>query len=371
MPSPFRKINPLALGLLALALPLAAAAQPAPPAVTVAEPLRRQVTEWDEHIARLEPSARVELRPRISGQVQKVHFRDGQVVREGDLLFTIDQRPFAIAVEAARAEIARAQAKLDLARQDIDRTAPLVRDRIAPQAQLDTRRAAQREAEGQLAAAQAQLRQAELELSWTEVRAPQPGRASDRRVDAGNLVQAGGTLLTTILTLDPIYAVFDMSEADYLRLARQGVTRPGASPAVQLRLADETGWAREGRLDFIDSALEGRSGTLRARAQLANADLLLAPGLFARLRLRAGEGEVLLIPDAAIAADQASRMVLTVAQDGTVQARPVTLGPVVDGLRVVRQGLSPEDRVIVAGQHLARPGARVTAEVAPARLAAR
>ncbi|MFC7610658.1 efflux RND transporter periplasmic adaptor subunit [Teichococcus aestuarii] len=171
---PFRKINPLALGLLALALPLAAAAQPAPPAVTVAEPLRRQVTEWDEHIARLEPSARVELRPRISGQVQKVHFRDGQVVREGDLLFTIDQRPFAIAVEAARAEIARAQAKLDLARQDIDRTAPLVRDRIAPQAQLDTRRAAQREAEGQLAAAQAQLRQAELELSWTEVRAPSP-----------------------------------------------------------------------------------------------------------------------------------------------------------------------------------------------------
>ncbi|MDQ1080650.1 efflux RND transporter periplasmic adaptor subunit [Pseudoroseomonas cervicalis] len=374
MSSHFRKALPTAL--LAFGLPVlasqAALAQPAPPAVTVAEPVRRQVTEWDEHVARLEPSARVELRPRISGQVQRVHFRDGQIVRQGDLLFTIDQRPFAIAVEAARAEIARAEARLDLARQDINRTAPLVRDRIAPQAQLDSRRAAQREAEAQLASAQAQLRQAELELSWTEVRAPQSGRASDRRVDAGNLVQASDTLLTTILALDPIYAVFDMSEADYLRLARAGITRPGAEPAVQLRLADETEWPRQGRLDFLDSALQGRSGTLRARAQIANPDMLLAPGLFARLRLRAGEGEALLIPDAAIAADQAARMVMTVTADGTVQAKPVTLGPVVDGLRVVRQGLSPQDRVIVAGLHLARPGGRVTAELAPpARLAQR
>lgn len=374
MSTPFRKALPtalLAFGLPVLASHASFAQAPAPPSVTVAEPVRRQVTEWDEHVARLEPSARVELRPRISGQVQRVHFRDGQIVRQGDLLFTIDPRPFAIAVESARAEIARAEARLDLARQDINRTAPLVRDRIAPQAQLDSRRAAQREAEAQLASAQAQLRQAELELSWTEVRAPQAGRASDRRVDAGNLVQASDTLLTTILALDPIYAVFDMSEADYLRLARAGITRPGAEPAVQLRLADETEWPRQGRIDFLDSALQGRSGTLRARAQIANPDMLLAPGLFARLRLRAGEGEALLIPDAAIAADQAARMVMTVTADGTVQAKPVTLGPVVDGLRVVRQGLSPQDRVIVAGLHLARPGARVTAELAPARLAAR
>ncbi|EFH11679.1 efflux RND transporter periplasmic adaptor subunit [Pseudoroseomonas cervicalis] len=373
MSSPIRKALPTAL--LAFGLPVLASqavlAQPAPPSVTVAEPVRRQVTEWDEHVARLEPSARVELRPRISGQVQRVHFRDGQIVRQGELLFTIDPRPFAIAVESARAEIARAEARLDLARQDINRTAPLVRDRIAPQAQLDSRRAAQREAEAQLASAQAQLRQAELELSWTEVRAPQSGRASDRRVDAGNLVQASDTLLTTILALDPIYAVFDMSEADYLRLARAGITRPGAEPAVQLRLADEADWPRQGRIDFLDSALQGRSGTLRARAQIANPDLLLAPGLFARLRLRAGEGEALLIPDAAIAADQAARMVMTVTADGTVQAKPVMLGPVVDGLRVVRHGLSPQDRVIIAGLHLARPGGRVTAELAPARLAAR
>jgi RND family efflux transporter MFP subunit len=377
MPPAFRKsLIPLAIAsTLAITLPsVPLSAQPAPPTVTVAEPLRRNITEWEEHVARLEPSARVELRPRVSGQVEKVHFRDGQVVRAGDLLFTIDRQPFDIAVESARAEVTRAEARLELARQEIDRTSSLVRDRYAPQAQLDTRRAAQRDAEAGLADARAKLRQAELERSWTEVRAPQSGRVSDRRVDAGNLVQASTTLLTTILALDPIYASFDMSEADLLRLSRRGGSRPGddAENAVRLRLADEAEWNRQGRLDFLDTALDARSGTIRARATLPNADLFLTPGTFARLRLRAGEGEVLMVPDAAIAADQAARVVMTVAADGTVVAKPVALGPVVDGLRVVRGGLSPEDQVIVAGLHLARPGTRVTAEVkplAPARLA--
>ena len=372
--SPFlRKPSlPKALTALAfvLALPPAALAQDpaAPPAVTVAQPLQRSVTEWDEHIARLEPFARVELRPRVSGQVEKLHFRDGQMVQAGELLFTIDRRPFAIAVEAARAELARAQAKLDLAEQEIERTIPLVQGRFAPQAQLDTRRAAQRDAQAALAAAQAQLRQAELELTWTEVRAPRAGRVSDRRVDAGNLVQAGSTLLTTILAIDPVYASFDMSEADYLRLARQTRSgsrasdrEPGRMP-VQLRLADEEGFSHEGRLDFLDSALDQRSGTVRARAVLPNADLFLMPGSFARLRLWAGEGEALLVPDAAIAADQASRMVLAVAADGTVVPKPVVLGPLVDGLRVVRSGLTPADRIVIAGLHRARPGSRVAAE---------
>lgn len=371
MPSPLRKsLAPLAFALTLPALPLAAQPQPQPalPSVTVAQPLHRSVTEWDEHIARLEPFARVELRPRVSGQVDRVNFRDGQMVEAGDLLFTIDRRPFEIAVETARAELARTQAKLDLAEQEIERTIPLVRDRFAPQAQLDTRRAAQRDAQAALAAARAHLRNAELELTWTEVRAPQPGRVSDRRVDAGNLVQIGSTLLTTILTIDPVYATFDMSEADYLRLARQ--TRSGARASdrepgrtqVQLRLADEQGFGHEGRLDFLDSALDLRSGTVRARAVLPNPDLFLTPGVFARLRLWAGEAEALLLPDAAVAADQASRMVLTVAVDGTVVPKPVTLGPVVDGLRVVRSGLMPEDRVVIAGLHRARPGSRVTAE---------
>ncbi|MDO9709905.1 efflux RND transporter periplasmic adaptor subunit [Paracraurococcus lichenis] len=374
MSSPLRKsLAPLAFALALPALPLsvqtvAAQTPPAPPAVTVAQPLHRTVTEWDEHIARLEPFARVELRPRVSGQVEQVNFRDGQLVRAGDLLFTIDRRPFEIAVEAARAEVAKAQAKLDLAGQEIDRTIPLVRDRFAPQAQLDTRRAAQRDAEAALAAARAQLRNAELELTWTEVRAPNAGRVSDRRVDAGNLVQAGATLLTTILTVDPVYASFDMSEADYLRLARQTRSgarasdrEPGRTP-VQLRLADEQGFEHAGRLDFLDTALDQRSGTVRARAVLPNADLFLTPGIFARLRLWAGDTDALLVPDAAVAADQASRMVLTVAPDGTVVPKPVVLGPVVDGLRLVRSGLAPEDRVVIAGLHRARPGSRVTAE---------
>ncbi|MBB5696275.1 efflux RND transporter periplasmic adaptor subunit [Muricoccus pecuniae] len=375
MPTPSRKgLAPLALALALPLLPLPLAAQPAPPTVTVSEPLRRNLTEWDEHIARLEPSARVELRPRVSGQVERVHFRDGQLVRAGELLFTIDGRPFDIAIESARAELARAEAKLELARQEIDRTSSLVRERYAPQAQLDTRRAAQRDAEAGIADARAKLRQAELERSWTEVRAPQSGRVSDRRVDSGNLVQAGATLLTTIVALDPIYASFDLSEADLLRFNRRGGARPegGAPEPVRLRLADETGWDRQGELDFLDTALDARSGTIRARATLPNPDLFLTPGSFARLRLRAGEGEVLMVPDAAIAADQAARVVMTVAADGTVVAKPVALGPVVDGLRVVRTGLLPADQVITAGLHLARPGARVTAEVkplAPARLA--
>jgi RND family efflux transporter MFP subunit len=370
---PFRKtLVPMAILMALPAMPLLAQ-QPPQPTVTVAEPLRRDITEWEEHIARLEPSARVELRPRVSGLIEQVHFRDGQIVKAGDLLFTLDRRPFEIALLSAQAEQDRAQARLDLARQDIRRTAPLVQDRIAPQAQLDTRRGAEREAEAQLADARAKLRQAELELTWTEVRAPQPGRASDRRVDAGNLVQASTTLLTTILTLDPIYASFDMSEADYLRLARDGGARAGAeAPSIRLRLADETGWEREGKLDFLDSEMRARSGTIRARALLPNKDLFLTPGIFARLRLPVGQGETLLVPDAAIAADQANRVVLTVAADGTVRAKPVTLGPVVDGLRVVRSGLAPNDQVIVAGLHLARPGTRVTAEARPldGRLAA-
>jgi len=365
MPTASRKIL-LAFAAMLPALPLAA--QPAPPTVTVSEPVQRHVTEWEEHVARLEPSARVELRPRISGQVERVHFRDGQLVQAGDLLFTIDRRPFDIAVETARADVARAEAKQELARSEIERTNSLVRDRYAPQSQLDTRRAAQRDAEAGIAEARARLRQAELERSWTEVRAPHPGRVSDRRVDAGNLVQAGETLLTTILALDPIYAGFDLSEADLLRFQRRGGARPGGDAAgepVRLRLADETAWDREGKLDFLDTALDRRSGTVRARATVANPDLLLVPGSFARLQLRAGEGDVLLVPDAAIAADQAARVVMTVAADGTVRAKPVTLGPVVDGLRVVRGGLLPNDQVITAGLHLARPGARVTAEVRP------
>ncbi len=364
----------LVRGAAALALLAgAAAASPAaaqggaPPTVTAAVPLSRQVTQWDEHTGRIEASARVEIRPRVSGQVEQVHFRDGALVRSGDLLFTLDQRPFRIAVDTARAEVARAEARLTLAEQQVARYTPLAQQRIAPESELDTRRSALREAQAGLAAARAALRQAELDLDFTEIRAPRPGRVSDRRVDAGNLVSQGETLLTTLVALDPVYVTFDASEAQYLRLARaaragmQGVDGTSGVP-VQLRLLDEAEFSTEGRLDFVDSAFDARSGTIRGRAVVPNPDLFLTPGAFARLRLFAGDASSLLVPDAAVLADQSGRMVLTVGADGTVAPRPVQLGPLVDGLRVVRSGLAPEDRVIIGGLHRARPGTRVVAE---------
>jgi RND family efflux transporter MFP subunit len=298
--------------------------------------------------------------------VAQVHFQDGALVRTGDLLFTLDQRPYQIAVETARAELARNEARLTLAEQMLQRYAPLAQQNFAPQSELDTRRSTLREAQAGLAAARAALRQSELDLEFSEIRAPRPGRISDRRVDAGNLVQQGVTLLTTLVALDPVYVSFDASEAEYLRHARaaQGAMRhSGAATVVQLRLLDETGFTREGRMDFVDSAFDPRSGTIRGRAVVANPDLFLTPGSFARLRLFAGNVPALMVPDAAVMADQSGRMVLTVGPDGTVAPHPVQLGPLVDGLRVVRSGLAPEDRVIIGGLHRARPGGRVTAEL--------
>jgi multidrug efflux system membrane fusion protein len=357
------RIQGAAVGAAITAATPLALAQPAPPAVTVAAPLSRPVTEWQEHTARIEPSARVELRARVSGQVDQVHFTDGAIVRAGDLLFTLDQRPFQIALETARAEVARNEARLLLAEQQVARYEPLAASRIAPQAELDSRRSALREAQAGLAAARAAERQAALDLEFTEIRAPRPGRVSDRRVDAGNLVQQGQTVLTTLLALDPVYVTFDPSEAEYLRQARSArAGLRGASLPVQLRLLDETEFSREGRVDFVDSAFDARSGTIRVRAVVPNPDLFLTPGSFARIRLSTGEEPSLLVPDASVMADQTGRMVLTVAADGTVTPRQVRLGPLSDGLRVVRSGLAPEDRVIIGGLHRARPGMRVTAE---------
>ncbi|HEY4250104.1 MAG TPA: efflux RND transporter periplasmic adaptor subunit [Roseomonas sp.] len=350
---------------LLAATPALAQNAAAPPPVTVASPLTRDVAEWQEHTARIEPSARVEIRPRVSGQIEQVHFTDGAIVRQGDLLFTIDQRPFRIAVEQAQAGLERAESQQVLAQQQVDRYTPLAQSRIAPQAELDTRRSALREAHAGISAARATLAQAQLDLEFTEVRAPRAGRVSDRRVDAGNLVQQGQTLLTTVLALDPVYVSFDASEADYLRQARaaaaQGNLRSGGA-RVQLRLLDEDGFSREGRVDFVDSAFDARSGTIRARATVPNPDLFLTPGTFARLRLFEGDAPALLVPDTAVMADQGGRMVLVVTADGTVAPRTVQLGPLSDGLRVVRSGLSAQDRVIIGGLHRARPGMRVTAE---------
>lgn len=352
---------------LGAAEPAFAQGAPAAPPVTVANPVSRSIQQWDEHTARIEPLARVEIRPRVSGQVMQVHFQDGATVREGDLLFTLDQRPFQIAVASAQAEVARNEARVTVAEQQVNRYAPLVAQRYSSQADMDERRSTLREAQAGLAAARATLRQAELDLEFSQIRAPRAGRVSDRRVDAGNLVQQGTTLMTTLVALDQVYAVFDASEAQYLRYARaaRGGMRPDGTQQgtpVQLRLLDETEFSHQGALDFVDSVFDARSGTIRGRAVVANPDFLLTPGSFARLRLFVGDSDAVMIPDSAILADQGGRMVLTVTPENTVAPKPVQLGQLVDGLRVIRSGLTAQDRVIIGGLHRARPGAAVTAQ---------
>ena len=347
-----------------------AANSPRPPTVTVAHPLQKSITEWDEYTGRFIALETVEIRARVSGFIDSVHFKEGQIVKKDDLLFVIDQRPYQIAVEQAKADIERGQAKLDIATQDVNRATPLIQNQTLTEREFDTRKSIQRDASGQLASANAALKQAQLNLEWTEVRAPIAGRISDKRVDAGNLItggQTGATLLSLIVSIDPIHFVFDGSETDflhYLRLAAAG-TRPSSRDApnpVAVRLADETEFTHQGRMDFVDNAVNPKTGTIRARAVFDNKDGFLTPGFFGRLRLFGGTHDALLIPDGAIASDQASKIVFTVAEDGTVGTKHVELGPIIDGLRVVRSGLAPTDRIVIDGLPRARPGQKVAAE---------
>jgi RND family efflux transporter MFP subunit len=312
----------------------------------------------------------VEVRARVSGFIDSIHFKDGQIVKQGDLLFVIDARPYRFAVEQAKADVERARSKYEIATLDLDRATPLLRSQTVTEREFETRRATQREASGAVGAAEALLKQAELNLEWTEVRAPIDGRISDRRVDAGNLItggQTGATLLTSIVSIDPIHFAFDGSEADFIRYAR--LAAAGARPSsrdvqnpVAVRLADETEYKHLGRMDFVDNVVSTRTGSIRGRAIFENKDGLLTPGFFGRLRLFGGERDVLLLPDSAIASDQANKIVFTVAEDGTVAIKRVELGPIVDGLRVIRSGLAPEDRVVIEGLARARPGQKVKPE---------
>jgi multidrug efflux system membrane fusion protein len=347
-----------------------AANSPPPPTVTVAHPLQKSITEWDEYTGRFTALETVEVRARVSGFIDSVHFHEGQIVKKDDLLFVIDQRPYQIAVELAKADIQRAQSKLDIATDDVNRATPLVQSKTLTEREFDTRQSVQRDAAGQLASANAALKQAQLNLEWTEVRAPIAGRISDKRVDAGNLItggQTGATLLSVIVSIDPIHFVFDGSETDflhYLRLAAAG-TRPSSRDApnpVAVRLADETEFSHMGQMDFVDNAINPKTGTIRGRAIFDNKDGFLTPGFFGRLRLFGGSHDALLIPDGAIASDQASKIVFTVAEDGTVGTKRVELGPIIDGLRVIRSGLASTDRIVIDGLPRARPGQKVTAE---------
>lgn len=340
-----------------------AAAAPAP-VLTVAAPIARDVTLWDEYIGRFEASKAVEVRPRVSGAITAIHFTDGQIVRQGQPLFTIDPRPYRAALAEARASAASARSDLALARLEFDRAGRLVDVEAVSQSEIDRLRARVNAANAALAGADARIAARALDVEFTVVRAPLSGRISDRQIDAGNLVSAsdaGGTLLTTINALDPVYFTFQGSEALFLKTKREGGDK-GA--AVEVRLQDESDYRWKGQLDFTDNGLDPRSGTIRARASFRNPEMFLTPGMFGNMRLSTGQtARALLVPAAAVQTDQARKIVYVVGKDGTVAAKPVEIGPEVDGLRVIRSGLTPTDQVVINGYQFARPGTKAVTKV--------
>ena len=342
-----------------------------PPPVTVANPLVMPVTEWYEFTGRFEATESVEVRARVSGYLEEIRFEDGEIVEQGQVLFVIDRRPYQAEVEQLQAQVNSAAAQVDLADAELRRAEQLVNNENISRSTYDQRMQQKRAAEAAQEMAEAAVRAAELDLEFTEVRAPITGRISDRRVDIGNLVTGdpGATLLTTIVALDPIYFVFDMSEADYLgfqRAVEEGELSSARdrSTQVQVRLPDEPDtetWPRTGYMDFVDNRIDQSAGTIRARAELANPDHFITPGQFGQLRLPGSPRyEAILIPDSAIVADQADKIVLAVAEDGTVEPRAIREGPrYAGGLRIVRRGLEASDRIVINGLMRARPGAKV------------
>jgi RND family efflux transporter MFP subunit len=345
------------------------AAAPPPPQVTIAKPTSKMIADQDEYVGRFVAVESVEVRARVPGYLEAIHFQDGQMVKAGDLLFTIDRRPFQIALAQAQASLAQAKATLAFAESDLARAQSVTIGSVITQQTFDQRTQAKRSAEAAVAAQQAAERQAALDLEFTELRAPVSGRIGDRRVSVGNLVTGGTSgntsLLAIIESIDPIRVEFTLDEASYLRygdLATDGAgANRGLALPIKLKLLSESVFSHEGRMDFVDNAIDRSSGTIRARAVLANPDGRFTPGMFARVRMAAAPPKnELLVPDAAIGAEQAHKFVLVVDAENVARPKYVTLGPVVDGLRVITQGLSPDDNVIVNGLMRARPGAKVT-----------
>lgn len=361
-------------GLLALAGcgPGESQAQSGPPQapqVVVSQPVQKTVREWDEYTGRFAAVDLVEIRARVSGYLNSIHFKDGAIVYKDDLLFVIDPRPYQAAVDAAKAGVGQARAQLLLAQRELDRAQDLRRSQAVSQAILDERSAQLQGAQAGLLLAEAGLRTAELDLEFTQVKASVTGRVSRHQVSVGNLVsggQANSTLLTTIVSLDPIHFYFDADQSAYLRYVRlsQSGTRASSrevSNPVELALPDEEGFRHTGRMDFVENQLDFSTGTIRGRAVFDNGQMAFTPGMFGRIRL-VGRGDypALLLPDSAIGTDQSRRFVMVVDQENTAQYRPVRIGPIIDGLRVVREGIQPTDKVITAGLQRVRPSAKVT-----------
>lgn len=365
-----RLIGSLWLFVLLAACQQAQTALPPPPLpqVTVSQPVAREVVEWDEYTGRLEAVESVEVRARVNGYLQSIHFTDGAIVRKGTLLFVIDPRPYQEELYRATAAVEQAMARYERTQKDLVRAQVLVRSRAISQEELDTRSADRREAEEAVQVARAGVEAARLNVEFTQVMAPISGRISRQLVTEGNLINGGtsqATLLTTIVSLDPIYGYFDVDERSYLkysRLWRDG-TRSASREAkipVNLGLADETGFPHRGHLDFLDNRLDPNTGTMTGRAIFPNPNLTLVPGLFARIRLPGSSRyEALLIPDETIGTDQTQRFAFVVNDQETVEYRKVELGPVIDGLRVIRSGLKREDWVIVNGVQRVRAGGKV------------
>jgi RND family efflux transporter MFP subunit len=345
-------------------------ASPPPPQVTIAKPVSKMVADQDEYVGRFVAVESVEVRARVPGYLQAIHFQDGQMVKEGDLLFTIDRRPFKIALAQTQASLAQARATLAFAESDLARAQGLTIGTVITQQTFDQRTQAKRIAEASVAAQLAAERQATLDLEFTELRALVAGRIGDRRVSTGNLV-IGGTsgntsLLATIESVDPIRFEFTLDEASYLRYGHiaengAGAANRGLTLPVKLKLIDESTFSHEGRMDFVDNAIDRSSGTIRARAVFANPEGRFTPGMFARVRMAASPPKnALLVPDAAIGVEQVRKFVLVVDAQNVARPKYVSLGPVVDGLRVITEGLAPDDDVIINGLMRARPGVKVT-----------
>jgi RND family efflux transporter MFP subunit len=341
----------------------------APPAVTVAQPVKRTVTDWDEFTGRFEAVEEVQVRPRVGGYVTNVEFKDGDMVHAGDLLYVIDSRPFEAVAAQADGQLADARAKTELAKRDLDRGLALVQSSAVSEQLVDQRRQALQAAHAAEMVAEGALKAAQLNIEFTHVLAPITGRVSRHLVSVGNLVQGSdtgtSTLLTTIVSVDPIYIYFDVDEATYLRNnklwfeGKRPSSRDTANP-VQVTLSGEAKPSHDGHMDFLDNRLDVSTGTLRSRAVIGNHDLSILPGQFGRVRLIGSSPyEALLLPDTAIATDQSRKIVFVVKDDNTVEARAVVLGPLDEGLRVIREGLKAEDQVIVDGIQRARVGAKV------------
>jgi RND family efflux transporter MFP subunit len=359
-----RKRTTAFVATITAALGAAGCSEPAPPPealplVEVATPLSERFADWDDYSGRFEPVDAVEVRPRVSGAIESVHFEDGQVVQQGQLLFVIDPRPYAAELAHAKAQVAGARAQLANADAELKRAEALVGNKLISQADAEVRTAVQLGAAAELAAAEASVQTADLNLSFTRVTAPIAGRASYRRLAPGNIVAADTTALTTIVTEDPMRFLFDVPESALLKYKREAT---GANASrVDIRLQDETDYRWQGRVDFLDNTLDRSSGTIRLRAVVDNPDGFISAGMFGQLRLFALQPfDALLVPDQAIVTDQTRQVVYVVDAEGTVGQKVVRPGRLIDGLRVIAEGLAPQDRVVISGVQRARPGRRVS-----------